>query len=139
MEFEHEIEIAREPADVFAYLTDPAKLSTWQPTTVRVERERTGALSLGERFDEVHKAMGRELRTTVEVVAYEAPRRFELHIVSGALPLDGRWELEPSNGGTRVRFTGHGPVRGAMRLAKPVLARQFRGHHRRLKSLLEAQ
>ena len=138
MRIEHEIHIDREPAEVFAFLTDPENLSAWQPTNVAVRRQQQGPLALGERFEEVHKALGRELASTVEVAAYDAPRLFALHMVSGAVPLDGRWELEPSRGGTLLRFVGEGDVRGLMRLAKPVLARQFRGYHERLKDLVEA-
>jgi hypothetical protein len=39
------------------------------------------------------------------------------------------------SGGTRVDFTGEGPVAGWM---KPLLSRRFRGHHKRLKKLIEA-
>jgi uncharacterized protein YndB with AHSA1/START domain len=137
MRFEHEIAIGRPPTEVFAYLTDPEKLSAWQTTTVGVERDRTGPLVVGERFAEVHKAFGHESRTTVEVVAFEEPGLFALHIASGSLPLHGRWELEPAAGGTRMRFVGHGEIRGLKRLLKPMLARQFRKYHERLKSLLE--
>jgi uncharacterized protein YndB with AHSA1/START domain len=138
MRFEHEIHINREPDDVFAALTDTELLPTWQTTTVAVKRERQGPLTVGERFEEVHKGLGRELTSTVEVVACDAPRVFALHIVSGALPLDGRWELEPNEGGTRLRFVGQADARGPMRLAKPIFARQFRGYHQRLKRILES-
>jgi carbon monoxide dehydrogenase subunit G len=132
-----ELHINREPAEVFAFMSDPAKLSTWQPTTVAVRRQRQGPLVVGERFEEVHKALGRELSSTVEVAAYDAPRLLALHIVSGPMPLDGRWELEPSHGGTRLRFVGEADVRGLMRLTRPVLARRFRSYHERLKHLVE--
>ena len=138
MRIEHEIHIAREPAEVFTVLSDPERLSAWQPNTVAVRRQRQGPLGVGERFEEVHKALGRELPSTVEVVAYDAPRLFALRIVHGAMPLDGRWELEPSRGGTRLRFVGEGDVHGVMRLAKPLVARQFRGYHKRLKRLVES-
>jgi uncharacterized protein YndB with AHSA1/START domain len=139
MRIEQEIHIERAPADVFAALTDPGRLPEWQTTTVAVTRERQGPLTVGERFDELHRGLGRELTSTVEVVAYDAPRVFALHIVSGAVPLDGRWELEANNGGTRLRFVGEADARGPMRLAKPLFARQFRGHHERLKALLETE
>jgi carbon monoxide dehydrogenase subunit G len=134
---EHEIHIDREPAEVFAFLTDSENLSAWQPTTVAVRRQQQGPLALGERFEEVHKALRRELASTVEVAAYDPPRLFALHLVSGAVPLDGRWELEPSPGGTLLRFVGEGDVHGLLRLTKPMLARQFRGYHKRLKDLVE--
>jgi hypothetical protein len=71
------------------------------------------------------------------VAAYEDPRLFALNIVEGAMPLDGRWELEPRAGGTRLRFTGQADVRGPLRMAKPMLARRFRRYHDRLRELLE--
>lgn len=137
MRIESVIEIDRDPEVVFAVLTDADKLPAWQPNTTAVKREQEGPLTVGERFQEVHRAMGRDLRSTVEVAACDAPRLFELHIVSGPMPLDGRWELEPSPGGTRLRFTGDAQVRGPMRLLKPMIARQFRGYHKRLKALVE--
>jgi uncharacterized protein YndB with AHSA1/START domain len=137
MEFQHEIEIDRSPADVFDVLTDPEQLSSWQTTTVAVKRDRQGPLVVGERFDEVHRAMGRETPSTVEVVDFEPGKLFALRIVSGPLPLDGRWELSPTASGTRLTFTGEARSPGLMRLAKPMVARQFRGYHKRLKALLE--
>jgi uncharacterized protein YndB with AHSA1/START domain len=134
---EQELEIRRDPASVFAVLTDPDKVSAWQKNTVAVRRERQGFLEVGERFKEVHKALGREFPSTVEVAAFEAPRLFALRVVSGRVPLDGRWELERCPAGTRLRFIGEADVRGPMRLTKPMLAQQFRKHHRRLKELLE--
>src|SRR5919206_4989002 len=76
MRIEDEIHIGAEAAEVFAVLSDPERLSEWQPTTVAVRRQRQGPLSVGERFEEVHKGLGRELTSTVEVVACDAPRLF---------------------------------------------------------------
>ena len=98
MHFEQTIQIDRSPEDVFAYMTDTAKLSSWQPTTVDVLRDREGPLVLGERFHEVHAALGRRLQSTVEVAQYDAPRAFALRILDGPLPLDGSWTLEGSSG-----------------------------------------
>jgi carbon monoxide dehydrogenase subunit G len=43
MGIEHELQIDREPAEVFAFLTDPEKLAAWQPTMVAVRRQGQGA------------------------------------------------------------------------------------------------
>lgn len=136
------IEIARPLEDVFAYVTDPNRLPEWQKGTVQVLRE-DGSVPLreGERLHEVHRAMGRDMRSTVEVAEIDPGRAFALKIVEGPLPLDGRWTFEPVGSGTRVHFTGEGDLRGPMRLAAPLVrravARQFRGHHARLKRALE--
>lgn len=139
---EQVIDIARPVEDVFAYVTDPDRLPEWQKGTVQVLREDGSVpLHVGERLHEVHRAMGRNMRSTVEVAELEPGRAFSLKMVEGPLPLDGRWTFEPLGAGTRVRFTGEGDLRGTMRLAAPlvrrVIARQFRGHHERLKRELE--
>jgi hypothetical protein len=112
MHIECEIQIKRQPPKVFALLTDPERLPEWQSSTVAVRRQRQGLLTIGEHFDEVHKALGRELAWTVEVAAYEVSRLFALNIVEAAMPLDGRWQLESPADGTRLRFTGEADVRG---------------------------
>jgi carbon monoxide dehydrogenase subunit G len=137
MKIEDSIEISRPPEAVFAYLTDPEHLPEWQTSTVEVHRDRSGPLEVGERFKEVHAAMGQKLESTVEVAESTPPSAFALKIVGGAMPLDGRWTFEPDGDGTRVHFVGEADVRGVKKLARPLLARQFRGYHRLLKRQLE--
>ena len=104
---------------------------------MEVRRDASGPLVVGERFREVHAAMGRKLESTVEVAESSAPNAFALRILDGPMPLDGRWTFEPAGEGTRVHFVGEANVGGAKRLARPLIARQFRGYHRLLKQRLE--
>ncbi|HZO07596.1 MAG TPA: SRPBCC family protein [Solirubrobacterales bacterium] len=142
IEFSVETEIARSPADVFAYVTDPSKLATWQRNTVSVSQEGDGPIGVGTRLHEVHRAGGRELESVVEVSEYEPDRLFALKMIEGPLPLDARIEFEPAGGGTHFTFTGSGEPSGMMRLAGPLLVRtlkrQFAEHCEHLKEVLEA-
>ena len=45
IDFTIETDIARTPADVFDYVTDPERLSTWQTNTVSAELEGTARSS----------------------------------------------------------------------------------------------
>jgi len=137
MRIEDTFEVGRPPEAVFDYLTDPERLPEWQTSTVEVRRQRTGPLEVGERFSEVHAAMGRKLESTVEVAEHTPPSAFALKILDGALPLDGRWTFEPNGEGTRVHFVGEADVRSLKKLARPVIARQFRGYHELLKKRVE--
>lgn len=142
IEFSVETEIARAPEEVFAYVADPAKLSTWQINTVSVTQEGDGPLGLGTRLREVHSAPGgKELESLVEVSEFDPPRAFALRMVEGPLPIDGRITFEPSGEGTLMTFSGSGQPRGAMRLASPLLERtikrQFAQHCANLKRVLE--
>lgn len=142
IEFSVETEIARAPEEVFAYVSDPAKLSTWQTNTVSVTQEGDGPLGLGSRLREVHSAPGgKELESLVEVCEFEPPRVFALRMLEGALPIDGRIVLEPAGAGTRMAFHCSGRPSGLMRLASPLLSRtlerQFTEHCANLKRVLE--
>jgi carbon monoxide dehydrogenase subunit G len=137
MRIEQTVEVQRPPEAVFAFVTDPERLPQWQTSTVEVRRTRSGPLDVGEQFKEVHSAMGRKLESTVEVAESSPPSVFALKILDGPMPLDGRWTFEPAGEGTRVHFVGEADVRGPLKLAKPLLARRFRGYHALLKERLE--
>jgi carbon monoxide dehydrogenase subunit G len=126
------IEIARTPEDVFAYLTDVSNLPAWQ-TGVRSATLRDG------RVEETRSLLGRELRTSLEVVEREEPRLFTLRALDGPVRFTVRHELEPADGGTRLTVTAEGDVPG---FAAGLLARraekQFRQDFERLKQILES-
>jgi carbon monoxide dehydrogenase subunit G len=129
---ELKIEIARTPEDVFSYLTDVSNLPTWQ-TGVKSATLRDG------RIEESRSLLGRELTTTVEIVAQEAPRLFTLRVLEGPVPLTVRHELEPVDGGTRLTVTADGEVPGfAAGLLAKGAEKQFRKDFARLKQILES-
>jgi len=65
-------EIARSPTEVFAYVTDPAKLKTWQTNTISAVAQDDHPIGLGTRVREVHRAPGgKEFASLVEVSEYE--------------------------------------------------------------------
>ena len=131
MRAELTIEIARTPEDVFAYLTDVSNLPVWQSGV------KSAALRDG-RIEESRSLLGRDLKTTLEVVAREEPRLFTLRAVDSPVPFTVRHELEPADGGTRLTVTAEGDVPG---FAAGLLARraekQIRNDFERLKEILE--
>jgi hypothetical protein len=132
------VEIARAPQDVFAYLTDPAKLSTWQ-NLEEIEQLTPGPVTAGTRFREVHRVLGTKRPEITEVVVFDPGRRFDVRVVQGP-PVDGRWDFEPTGAGTRLTFTPAvrlpAPLRPLVELLTALLFARF---HRRLKRALEAR
>jgi uncharacterized protein YndB with AHSA1/START domain len=130
------IDIARSPEAVFAYMTDPAKLGTWQDAE-EVEQLAPGPVGAGTRFREIHRALGRRRVEITEIVVFEPGRRFDIRVVEGP-PIDARWDYEPHSTGTRLTFTP--TVRLPTPLA-PLVAflttLAFRRYHRRLKRALQ--
>jgi uncharacterized protein YndB with AHSA1/START domain len=135
----HSVVIARPPDAVFAYMTDPTKLSTWQDAE-EVTQLTPGPVGAGTRFREVHKAMGRRRTEITEVVVFEPGRRFEIRVDDGP-PVDGRWDFEHIDEGTRLTFTPLVRLRGPLKPAAPLMAFAtvlvFTRFHRRLKRALE--
>jgi uncharacterized protein YndB with AHSA1/START domain len=131
------IDIARTPEAVFAYVTDPGKLHTWQDAE-EVVQLTPGPLGAGSRFRETHKTFGWRRVEITEFVVYEPGRRFDIRVLDGP-PVDGRWDFEPSAAGTRLTFT---PIVRATGLRQRfiILATLavFRRFHQRLKRALEA-
>jgi uncharacterized membrane protein len=138
------VQVSRPVDEVFAYVTDPTKLAEWQPNVISVTKLNEGPVRSGTRFKEVRRALfGRSVEAIVEVSAYEENHRIDLRIVSGPVPVHGENEFTSIHGGTRIDFVAHGELRGALRMAQPVLARvlrrQFESDYARLKRALESR
>lgn len=132
MHAELTIEIARTPADVFAYLTDVSNLPAWQSGV-------KSATLLDGRVEESRSLLGRELQTSLEIIEREEPHVFTLRALNGPVPFTVRHELEPADGGTRLTVTAEGDVPGfAAGLLARRAERQFRKDFERLKQILEA-
>ena len=131
MRAELTIEIARTPEEVFAYLTDVSNVPAWQ-SGVKSSTLRDG------RIEESRSLFGKEVHSTLEIVEREEPRLFTLRAVGGPVPFSVRHELEPANGGTRLKVTAEGDVPGfAAGLLAKGAERQFRKDFERLKQILE--
>jgi uncharacterized protein YndB with AHSA1/START domain len=144
IDFTIETEIRRPVPEVFAYATDPAKLSSWQTNTVSAVQEGDGPLGVGTRLREVHRAPGgKEFESLVEVSEFEPDRTFALRVVEGALPVDAHLTFEPTERGTLMRFRAFGQPTGFMLAAQPLvrrsLKRQFARHCETLREVLEAR
>ena len=133
MRAELTIEIARTPADVFAYLTDVSHVPEWQAGVKSAELH-------GRRIEESRTLFGREIHTTLEIVDEEAPRLFTLRALNSPVPFTVRHELEPDGaGGTQLTVSAEGDVPGfAAGLLARRAERQFRKDFDRLKQILES-
>jgi len=126
------IEIARTPKDVFAYLTDVSNLPAWQSGV------KSAALQDG-RIEESRSLLGRELRTTLEILEQAEPHLFTLRAVNSPVPFTVRHELDPADGGTRLTVTAEGDLPGfAAGFVARHAEKQFRKDFERLKRILES-
>jgi carbon monoxide dehydrogenase subunit G len=139
VKYEHELEIARAPDDVYAFLADPVNLPKWQHEVLEVRRESD------TQFTEVRTFVGRRIESTLEVTAAEPGREFALRSSAGPVHFAVRHLLEPAaEGRTRLRVIGESEGAGSLfklggRLLRRAVERRAREDFQRLKELLESE
>jgi uncharacterized protein YndB with AHSA1/START domain len=132
------IDIARPPAEVFAYATDPTRFPTWQRDVVRVETAEGGRFVTTRRIGRMERTL------TQEITASAAPVRWAARGVDGPVRPIASITVEPIDGGagSRVTFALDFEVHGIGVALLPLLRRQTRGgapvSYRNLKRLLES-
>jgi uncharacterized protein YndB with AHSA1/START domain len=109
-----QIEIARPPNEVFAYVTDPSRFHQWQHDVVRVDIQGDSLAGVGSRFITTRRLGGAERAMTQEITELTPPRRWAARGVDGAIRPSAEVTVESLGGGTRSRvtialdFEGHG-------------------------------
>jgi carbon monoxide dehydrogenase subunit G len=107
------IEIARAPADVFAYLDQLERHGEWQSQIISSTREGGGPVGVGTRATDVRRVPGSKQSVTYEITEHDPPRRVSFKGVSGAVRPVGSVSIEPvGENGSRVtlelELEGHG-------------------------------
>ena len=135
--------IDRPPTEVFAYLTDPARIPEWQASALEATRETPGPMAVGTRVREVRKFLGKRMDSTVEVTEYQPNEKYSLRVVTGPIRFDVRHSFTQAGGGTEVNVVIEGEPGGFFALAEPLVvravARELGNNLETAKDILEAQ
>ena len=137
------VDVARPPAEVFAYVTDPGTMSEWQKGCLSGHMDGP-ATRVGSRCTTIRKIGGREREVTTEITAYDPPRRWADRGIDGPIRAIVAVAIEPlaDKSGSSVTieldFIGH----GIGRLLVPLVVRrqaagEMPGNMRRLKQRLD--
>ena len=133
---EHEIRIARPPADVFPYVEDPAKAAQWLSGLMWSSQRPTTP-----DFRQVVDVGGRVLRMEGEVTACDPPRLIAFVLRSSIGDMAITYRLTEADGHTTLHYTCETALSGLRRLAAPVfwflLQRKIVRDLRTLRTLLE--
>lgn len=98
-------EIARPPARVYAYITDPARFPEWQHDVVRVHVHGDGVAGVGTRFATTRRLGRVEHTTTQEITEMNPPRTWAARGIDGAFRPGATITIDPIGDGTRSRVT----------------------------------
>ena len=132
------IEVARPPAEVFAFATDPTWFPEWQHDVVSVRM-------LGEsRFTTTRRITGAERTMTQEITRNEPPRDWAARAIDGPVRAHATITIDPVDDGTRSRvtftldFEGHGLGVPLLPLVRRQAQKGAPNSYQNLKKLLES-
>ena len=120
---QHEVTIHlnRPVEQVFSFLMDTGKLSTWQSNLIKMEQLTEGPLRAGSRFREVRRLGRRETEIQAEITAFEPNKRFETKTLTKP-QVTVSYSLEAEAGGTRLKHKFVMLTGGLMRIMEPLIA-----------------
>lgn len=114
------------PAEVFAYLSDFSNAAEWDPGTVEATRVGDEPLGEGTEFRLVAEFLGRRTPLSYRVAEYDPPSVVTLRGENATVVSVNRMTFVPSGAGTHVAYDAKLTLKGARKLADPLLALAFR-------------
>ena len=109
-----EVDIARNPPQVFGYIADATRLPEWQPDVREAAFDQPAAVGVGTRGQEVRHVMGADRPISWEVTHYDPHRRYGVRGIDGPVRAHVTIDLTPTTDGTGthleygIDFEGHG-------------------------------
>ena len=137
------VDIGRSVEDVFAYLADPKNNLEWESVVVEMEMTTEGPMSVGSKGRRMEKFMGTE-EGDWEITGYDENRSFAMQYESEKFIGNGRWDLESTDGSTRLSYRFSGQAKSFMTklmmpIFFPMVRRQIKKDYGTLKGILESQ
>jgi carbon monoxide dehydrogenase subunit G len=99
------------PEAVFAALTDYENMAGRVKGITRVEVLTPGPVGVGTKFKETRVMFKKEATETMEVTAFDPPRRLEMGCYSCGVDFRYEFRLTPEGSGTRVDLTMAGTAK----------------------------
>jgi carbon monoxide dehydrogenase subunit G len=101
--------IERDPAEVFAYVSDPSKDLSWR--SFLVASRAVGDPAVGSIVRQTYSYQGHSVDVELEVTEYAPPERMEL-VARGKVPARISLTCTPEAGGTRFSVSGSAQLTG---------------------------
>jgi len=109
-----EVDIARPPGEVFAYVTDPARFGEWQTGVVSGHTEGDGPAGVGTKCVMTRRVGGLMRSFTSEITEIDPPRAWSVRGIDGPIRAAVSVRVEPREDGAQshvtisLDFSGHG-------------------------------
>ena len=137
------VDVGKPAGEVFAYLSEPKNSLEWESALIDVELTSDGPVDLGSKGRRVEKYVGTD-ESTWEITEYAQDKTIAMTFESGKFAGQGRWDLEPVDGGTRLAYGFKAkPHNFIWNLVVPLMMPMMRGRvkkdYLKLKQILESR
>jgi carbon monoxide dehydrogenase subunit G len=119
------VDTPRPPDEVFAYLSDFSTTEEWDPGVVEAERVGNAPVCEGTEFRLVATFLGRKTPLTYRIIEFDPPGAVTFRGESSTLVSLDRITLEPFDEGTRITYDAHLSLKGAFKVADPLIGLVF--------------
>ena len=120
------VDTSRPPAEMFAYLSDFSSTQEWDPGVIEAERLGDAPVREGTEFRLLASFLHRKIPLTYRIVEYNPPSAVTFRGESSTVVSLDRITFEPSSGGTRITYDADLALKGALKLADPLLRVAFK-------------
>jgi uncharacterized protein YndB with AHSA1/START domain len=137
---EKSVVINKPVAEVFAFVTNGDNTTQWQGGVEAVIPDGPPNV-VGSQYTEVRKFIGQEMKSILEITAFEPNSKWAARVVKGPVPYEVTVTFEPSRDGTKMITRVEGEPKGFFKMAEGMLAGQLEKSleedGKRLKRILE--
>ena len=142
MRVETTITIKRPVEEVMGFLTTVENLPSWAENIVEARQTSGGPVGLGTTCRIVSEVMDRRLSHDFAVTEFSPGHRYAAQSTGGPFSMSLAYDIEPCEGGSRLRSISEIRLTGLMALAASAMSAraqaQFESDHRNLKRILES-
>jgi len=128
-------------AEVFEFVANSDNTTKWQGGVEAIIPEGPPGV-VGSQYTEVRRFMGQEMKSRLEITAFDQNARWAAKVISGPVPYEVTATFEPSGAGTQMTTRVEGEPKGFFKIAEGMLKSQLEKSLEedgdRLKGILEA-
>ena len=125
MTVEKSIVVNKPVGEVFAAVTAKDFYQKFQAGVTEVILGKGPPNTVGSTFTEVRRFMGQDMRTELEVTAFEPNAKWAAKVIKGPVPYEVTTTLEAADGGTKYTTTVVGEPTGFFKIAEGLVASQL--------------
>ena len=123
--FEQSIWTAKNPQEVFEFLSEPTNDAEWRANSVSAEWISDPPHGVGSTYTSVGKLMGRNIESTQELTAWDPPNQFGFKGASGPMSFELTFTFEAQDNGTKATISVEAQTGGLFKMAEGLAGKQM--------------